>query len=234
MNRTDRLYAIVEELRAVAPRPRSARWLASRFEVSVRTIERDLTALQETGVPVYAEPGRTGGYAIDPRSTLPPLNVTPAESAAIALALEGYEGPFASDARTALSKVLAGMPAQHAAQAEELVGRVRLMNTTATPPRHPVAAVIEEAVARQRVVRLSYVDKTGAETRRDVEPISLIGHQERWYLLGWCRLRGCARAFRLDRVQRAVLTGEAADPQHLADALPAEATAKSRPLRLVR
>ena len=61
MNRTDRLYAIVEELRAVSPRPRSASWLADRFEVSRRTIERDISALQQTGVPVWAEPGRTGG-----------------------------------------------------------------------------------------------------------------------------------------------------------------------------
>src|SRR5688500_8688735 len=65
VNRTDRLYALVEALRAIAPRHRSARELAARFEVSVRTIERDITALQESGVPIYAEPGRKGGYAID-------------------------------------------------------------------------------------------------------------------------------------------------------------------------
>ena len=52
MNRTDRLYALVEELRAVAPRPRSARQLAQRYEVSTRTIERDILALQESGVPI--------------------------------------------------------------------------------------------------------------------------------------------------------------------------------------
>jgi predicted DNA-binding transcriptional regulator YafY len=236
MNRTDRLYAIVEELRAVAPRPRSARWLADRFEVSVRTIERDLGALQEAGVPVYAEAGRTGGYVIDRLSTLPPLNVTPAESAAIALALEGYAGPFAGEARAALGKVLAAMPDGQAARAEELVSKVRLMNGATTPPPrgHPVTAVIEEAVARQRVVRLSYVDKSGQETHRDVEPISLLGGQENWYLLGWCRLRGCARAFRLDRIQRAVLTGAAADPRRFEEVISAEANLNTRPLSLVR
>ena len=74
MNRTDRLYALVEELRAVAPRPRSARQLAERYEVSARTVERDILALQESGVPVYAETGRRGGYVIDKTVTLPPLN----------------------------------------------------------------------------------------------------------------------------------------------------------------
>ena len=69
VNRTDRLYALVEELRAVAPRPRTARQLADRFEVSVRTIERDLNALIQAGVPLYATPGPGGGYAVDRRHT---------------------------------------------------------------------------------------------------------------------------------------------------------------------
>src|SRR6266849_3062442 len=73
VNRTDRLYALVEELRAVAPRPRSARQLAERYEVSTRTIERDILALQESGVPICAETGRRGGYVIDKTLTLPPL-----------------------------------------------------------------------------------------------------------------------------------------------------------------
>lgn len=52
MNRTDRRYALVEELLAVTPRPRSAHWLAARFEVSARTVERDVSALQQSGGPI--------------------------------------------------------------------------------------------------------------------------------------------------------------------------------------
>src|ERR671933_2418211 len=112
MNRTDRLYAMVEELRAVAPRPRSARWLAERFEVCVRTVERDIGALQQSGVPIYAEPGRTGGYCLDRARTLPPVNFTPAEAVAMALALQRLGGtPFEATAGTALRKLVAAMPA---------------------------------------------------------------------------------------------------------------------------
>ncbi|HEV7896290.1 MAG TPA: HTH domain-containing protein [Planosporangium sp.] len=126
MNRTDRLYALVEEPRAVAPRPRSARWLAERFEVSVRTVERDLGALQESGVPIYAEPGRCGGYALDKSRTLPPVNVTPSEAAAIAVALHRLDGgPFADAARSALHKLLAVMPPADVAHAAGGQGRVR-------------------------------------------------------------------------------------------------------------
>src|SRR5205823_5829929 len=65
VNRTDRLYAIVELLRATAPRARAARDLADRFEVSVRTIERDISSLQQSGVPIWATPGPGGGYYVD-------------------------------------------------------------------------------------------------------------------------------------------------------------------------
>ncbi|HKS99897.1 MAG TPA: HTH domain-containing protein, partial [Rugosimonospora sp.] len=107
MNRTDRLYAMVEELRAVAPRPRSARWLARRFEVCARTVERDIGALQEAGVPIYAEAGRTGGYALDKRHSLPPVNITASEAVAVAVALEGLRGtPFHDAARSLLTKVM--------------------------------------------------------------------------------------------------------------------------------
>ena len=87
VNHTDRLYALVEELRAVAPRPRSASHLARKFEVSTRTIERDILALQESGVPVNAEAGRRGGYVIDKGLTLPPVNFTAAEVVAMAVSI---------------------------------------------------------------------------------------------------------------------------------------------------
>src|SRR5258708_6886601 len=130
MNRTDRLYALVEELRAFAPRPRSARQLAARYEVSTRTIERDILALQESGVPIYAETGRCGGYVIDKALTLPPLNFTAAEMVAIAVSLAGAEAtPFAAAMRSALRKVLAAAPAAQMAEAAQLMERVRLIGT---------------------------------------------------------------------------------------------------------
>lgn len=71
MNRTARLYALVEDLRAVAPRPLTVAALATRFEISTRTVQRDLQTLLETGVPVRSIPGRGGGWSIDPEMTLP-------------------------------------------------------------------------------------------------------------------------------------------------------------------
>ncbi|MFF4252220.1 helix-turn-helix transcriptional regulator [Streptomyces sp. NPDC001663] len=205
MNRTDRLYALVEELRAAAPSPRSARTLARRFEVSVRTIERDLAALQQSGVPVYAEPGRTGGYVLDRRRTLPPLTITPAEATALAVGLHALAGtPFAADARSALHKVLAVMPERERAAAAEMTGRVQLLVPAAAPTRSAEPVVPEplrEALTAGRVLRLEYADAEGTITARDVEPLAFLGGAEHWYLAAWCRLREAPRGFRLDRIR---------------------------------
>ena len=205
MNRTDRLYALVEELRAAAPRPRSARTLAARFEVSVRTVERDLAALQQSGVPVYAEPGRSGGYVLDRRRTLPPLTITPAEATALAVGLHALAGtPFAADARSALHKVLAVMPERERAAAAEMAGRVRLLVPAAGTARSAepvVPAALREALTAGRVLRLDYTDAEGALTSREVEPVAFLGGDEHWYLAGWCRLREAPRGFRLDRIR---------------------------------
>jgi predicted DNA-binding transcriptional regulator YafY len=207
MNRTDRLYGIVEELRAAAPLRRSARQLAARYEVSVRTIERDISALQQVGVPIYADTGRRGGYAIDPARTLPPLNFTPAEAVAMSVALRQAGGsPFARAAGSALRKVMAAMPAHEAAAARELARRVGFLTPEDEPPAIPV--VIEDALAARHVLRLDYVDKHGNPTERDVEPVMFLAREDHWYLVGWCRLRDELRAFRLDRVVTVQDTGE--------------------------
>jgi predicted DNA-binding transcriptional regulator YafY len=262
MNRTDRLYALVEELRAVAPRPRSARQLAERYEVSTRTIERDILALQESGVPIYAETGRRGGYAIDTTLTLPPLNFTAAEMVAIAVALAREENtPFAAATRSALRKVLATASAAETAEAGELIDRVRLIGaarpgrpaqTPPTPVRAdrapadgaqadrapagrdlpareqaarrwgpPAAATvplaIQEAITARHVLRITYRDRHDRETVREVEPVAFAATRAEWYLMAWCRLRGGARAFRVDRILAADDTGEPASPRSYRD-----------------
>jgi len=213
VNRTDRLYGLVEELRAVAPRPRSARWLAERFTVGERTIRRDIDALQQTGVPIYAETGRYGGYVLDKRHTLPPVNFTPREAIATAVALHALAGtPFLDAARSTLQKLITVLPGYDVEAVREIAARVQL-TTAPSPssgPHRRVLAVAEQALHRRAVLVLDYVDQRGAPSRRDVEPLGLLGSDNQWYLVGWCRLRDGGREFRLDRIRRAVPTTEVA------------------------
>ncbi len=207
MNRTDRLYAIVEELRARSPRMLQAGALAGRFEVSVRTIERDVLALQEAGVPIWSQRGPRGGYALDPRRTLPPLNLTAEEAFALATALAAAGPmPFAHAARSARMKLAAVMASAEAAEAEALATRIRV-----APRPEPDAAVmraIEEGVVRHKVVDLLYEDRYGQESSRAVEAQGLFSSHHGWYLIGWCRMRDGGRVFRLDRIRQATVTDE--------------------------
>ncbi|CAN5289584.1 YafY family protein [soil metagenome] len=214
MNRTDRLYALVEEMRAVAPRPRSARWLADRFDVSVRTVERDISALQQAGVPIYAELGRTGGYCVDKARTLPPVNLTPDEAVAMAVALRGLEGtPFRAAAASALRKLVAAMQVDDAAAAHDLAGRVHLLSGGGpTPSTHRIVA---DALSSRRVLRIGYGDRAGATTLREIEPLGYVGSAAHWYLIAWCRLRDGLRAFRMDRITSVTVTSEVPTPRLL-------------------
>ncbi|MDR6690919.1 putative DNA-binding transcriptional regulator YafY [Microbacterium sp. 1154] len=206
MNRTDRLYGLVEELRAVSPRPRSARRLAERFEVSMRTIERDLAALQASGVPIWAEPGRTGGYVIDASATLGPAGFTLDEALAVLIGLGTLQrGPFRHSARTAMRKVLAVMPEDDAARARALASRVHLLETEGDAA---VPSEFAAALRADRVVSLRYEDASGVESTREVEPLGSIGKDGQWYLVAWCRLRDGVRAFRGDRMRSIEVTQE--------------------------
>ncbi|PPF50030.1 transcriptional regulator [Clavibacter michiganensis] len=206
MNRTDRLYGLVEELRAVSPRPRSARRLAERFEVSVRTIERDLAALQQSGLPIWAEPGRTGGYVIDASATLGPAGFTPDEALAVLIGLGALRrSPFRQSAQTAARKILAVMPERDATRASAFASRVHFLESE---EEQAVPVEFAEALRADRVVRLRYQDAGGAESTRDVEPMGSIEKEGQWYLIAWCRLRRGVRAFRGDRMLSVEVTDE--------------------------
>jgi predicted DNA-binding transcriptional regulator YafY len=218
MRRTDRLYALVDELRVRAPRPVSRADLARHLEVTPRTVERDISALQQAGVPIWSQRGRGGGYAIDPRWSLPPLNFDATEALAVIAALTAARSmPYAQAGRRAAQKVLAAMTSGEAARAKELAGRLRLGTFGSSGARDIVTAV-EQAVERRSTVRLDYRDRQGAITRRLVEAHGLQLDTNGTYLLGWCRMREAPRAFRLDRIVAVADTGEVA-PRRRIDGL---------------
>ena len=204
MNRTDRLYAITRALRVAGQRGRTAAWLASRFEVSTRTIKRDIAALQEIGVPITSEDGRGGGYQLTHRAVLPLVAFSAAEATAVAIALAVEPTlPFAADGAAALQKLLGAMTRDQRAEAVDMARRVWVR--AADSERRPgTARALDEALRAKCVVLIDYMDGHGRTTeRRPVEPMAFVRTKGHWHLLAWCRLRRAGRWFRLDRVARA-------------------------------
>jgi predicted DNA-binding transcriptional regulator YafY len=195
-------------LRSHAPKLMRAAELARRFEVSSRTVERDLLALQEAGVPIWAQPGPGGGYSLNVDTTLPPLNLTPAEAAAIATALAATRAmPFAEAGRSALSKLAGVMAAAPKDTATRLVSHIRVAHNPGGPVS-PLSDVIQQALLESLALELTYLNAEAQESMRVVEPAGVVGTHNGWYLVGWCRLRQAVRSFRLDRIVQARLTDE--------------------------
>jgi predicted DNA-binding transcriptional regulator YafY len=208
VNRTDRLMAILLELQAARAAVR-AEDLAQHFEVSVRTMYRDLEALSETGVPLIATPGQ--GYRLMEGYFLPPLAFTATEAALLALGGEflknRVEPELKAAAETALRKLESVLPADRRAAV------ARWQHEVIFPTRRgaddPRLARLRQAIQERRVVRLVYhAFRRAASESREVEPVSLIYLAEHWQLAGYCRLRNGLRMFRLDRIDRFSLLSE--------------------------
>ncbi len=205
MKRTERLHALTEMLRRSGTRGCSAERLATEFGVSVRTVKRDLNALENSGAPIWSRPGPGGGYGLAAGANLPPISLSPAQAVALLTAVSAApDAPYADLASTGVKKILDVLDPRTRAKADELAGRIWV--NTPSPSVRSVRSALEEAMATQRVVRIRYRSGDDSQTTRDVEPILFGSTDARWYLISWCRLRNAIRWFRLSRIERANVT----------------------------
>jgi predicted DNA-binding transcriptional regulator YafY len=133
------------------------------------------------------------------------------EAVAISVALStAASTPFSRSARSAAQKVQAVLPDGIHRREELIAGRIHRLDDGPSARNAAVDEAVQRAVATRTVLRLAYTDAAGSVTERDVEPIGLLWSNTAWYLMGWCRVRGAVRGFRLDRIAAAGLTGEQA------------------------
>ncbi len=200
MNRTDRLVALVMMLQS--RRVTTAAEMASHFEITERTVYRDIAALGESGVPIVGEPGV--GYSLMRGYHLPPVMFSSEEAFALItgglLTERMTDGSMRSAIRSAVGKVTAVLPAA-------LQGRTeRLRKTIVVGGRSPAQgavplSTVQQALAEGRVLKLHYRGAARDEpTDRTVEPLGLVFYLEHWHLIAWCRLREDVRDFRVDRI----------------------------------
>jgi predicted DNA-binding transcriptional regulator YafY len=213
MNRTDRLVAMVMHLQG--RRVVRAEELAHRFEITVRTVYRDIAALAEAGVPIVGEAGV--GYTLVRGYNLPPVMLTADEAAALAVGAQMVrhfgDASLAEPMTSAIDKLRAVLPRdrqEHVDRlAQQTIIRSRPARTAADPAAQPWLLSVQRSVAQRRVVRMIYrAGGASGETMRDVEPLGVVFYGGAWYLVAWCRLRKDFRHFRVDRVQRLELLPE--------------------------
>jgi predicted DNA-binding transcriptional regulator YafY len=210
MRRTERLLALAEYLRGRRTGV-TAEALAARFEVTVRTMYRDLDALRAAALPIGAERGRGGGYALDRNYTLPPVNFT-AREAALLVALGRFAAdmrlmPFTETLGSALDKVRAALSASAQRELLTRLAEISFHGVPALPSEKEVRQAVERAWFEQQPLHITYVDGNFIETERTIRilGVSIDRHETRIDAEEVdTRER---RPFRLDRIQRARVAG---------------------------
>ncbi|HWX23682.1 MAG TPA: WYL domain-containing protein [Vicinamibacteria bacterium] len=212
MKRIDRLVGIA--LLLSARRRLRAEELARDFAVSVRTIYRDVRALEEAGFPVVGSAG--DGYRLPPGSHLRPLNLDPSEAEALLIGARLLE----RSADEALQDRLRGAVAKlEAVLPPEVVRRLGESRASVIMPpfrsRRPgPLTLLLEAIKDRKVVEVLYQGLArGEATRRAIEPLGLVRLGETWLVPCYCRLREDLRTFRADLMLEARLTGETFAPR---------------------
>ena len=199
MRRADRLFEIIQILRrrrAVT----TAQDLAEELEVSVRTVYRDIVALQAQRVPIEGEAGI--GYVLRQGYDLPPLMFTQDEIEALVLGtriIQSWADPeLAHAAKNVVAKIGAVLPAN-------LKPSIMSQSVAAPPSGSQIPvdldlAKVRKWVREKRKFRFAYENADGKASSRVIWPLTLLFYGPVWNILGWCELRNDFRAFRPDRM----------------------------------
>lgn len=208
MRRKSRLFALAEALRARRTGV-TAEELAERFGVTVRTIYRDLEALQSSGLPLRADRGRGGGYALDKSYQLPPVNFTAREAALLVLlaqmAMDQRFLPFLETLQAARDKVRGALSTSAQRELIDHLGTVSTVGVPAPPISPAVQRALEAAWFENRSMWILYRKPDGREQKRTIRIRNLVFDRSTTLLNCVDLERGEDRQFRLDRVIKAGL-----------------------------
>lgn len=206
MQRVERLFAIAELLRGRRTGI-TAEALAERFRVTVRTIYRDLDSLRAAAMPVAAERGRGGGYALERSYSLPPVNFT-AREAALLLVLGRYATelrlmPFEDTLGAGLEKVRGALSTSAQRELLARLEEIAFVGVPALPVKKSVRVAIERAWFENQPVQITYVDANYIETSRVVRIRSVVLDRRETRLETVAVEGGAVRHLRLDRIVHA-------------------------------
>lgn len=184
------VYYLLENGKATAPE------LARKFEVSTRTIYRDLDTISAAGIPIYATQGKGGGISLLQDYVLDKALLSDREKEQIIMTLQGLVTADAEHADDLLLK-LGGLFQTNVTKWIE----VDFSDWRAGTPKQENFNAIKDAIFHRNLIEFSYFGSNGSFTRRTVKPIKLVFKSKDWYLWGFCILRDACRFFKLTRMK---------------------------------
>jgi predicted DNA-binding transcriptional regulator YafY len=215
--RFDRIVAILTHLQS--KKIVKAQELADRFEVSLRTIYRDIRSLEASGVPIYGEPGV--GYSLVDGYKLPPVMFTREEAASF-IAAEKLMEKFTDENmknhfQSAVFKVKSVLRRDEKDWIESIESRVKITDRTPELPENSpiVLNALFESIAQKIQLQMVYQSlESDAPSQRNIEPVGIYHENNFWYLLAYCHLRKDYRNFRTDRILRLQKTSILFEREH--------------------
>ena len=202
MSQLSRLIAILTLLKS--KRLLTANELAKKFEVSIRTIYRDIRKLEEAGVPVTTIEGR--GYSLMDGYSVAPIQFTEKQANALITAAQlinqTKDVSFVEDFNEALTKIKSVFRTSIQEKSELLQSKIHIFNPTYENISSNALSEIQLAITNFNYTEINYckVNDTNISFRK-IEPYAIYSTQYKWILIAWCHLRQDYRAFRIDRIQ---------------------------------
>ena len=197
----DRLVSIIMTL--LDKERVGAQELADLFEVSTRTVYRDIDAINMAGIPIRSVPGVGGGFEIMPEYKVDKTVFSAADLSAILTGLSGLSGLLRGEELVnALAKVRSFVPAEKARDIQRKTDQVCIDPDSwwGEPHLQPCLQTVKAAMEEHRLLSFSYIAHHGERSARTVEPYRLLWKSGHWYFYGYCRGRGDYRLFRLSRM----------------------------------
>lgn len=213
--RLSRLTAILTQLQT--KRLITATTLADKFNVSVRTIYRDIRALEQAGVPILTEDGK--GYTLMDGYKIPPVMFSESQANALILAeqlvLKNRDSSFIKDYTEAVDKVKAVLKQADKDKANLLADRTRFEQNINRERNSNNISQLQQALTNFKLTKIDYMNEQGKTSNRIIEPFALISTTENWLLIAWCRSRNEFRFFRLDRITNLKILIESFTPHKM-------------------
>lgn len=213
--RLARLSAIMTQLQS--KRLITAREIADRHQVSIRTVYRDIRTLEQSGVPIITEEGR--GYTIQEGYSLPPITFTEEEALALITAeqllLTNKDQSLADQYTRAVTKIKSVMRQKQKSKTELLADRIQIRNNANEDKTSNYLIELQSTIANFQLIEIEYLSLAEEHSSRTIEPFAVYTTQGNWILIAFCRKRNDFRAFRLDRIRKITTTTETFEPHQM-------------------
>jgi len=236
MNRIDRVSAILIQLQS--RRVVKAIDIAERFNISLRTVYRDVKTLEEAGIPIIGEAGV--GYSIMDGYRLPPVMFTREEATAFLTAEKFVEkltdASTMAHHKSAMYKIRAILKTSEKNLLEDIDSKIEVVknHSQLRVDNKDHIQTLLNSIAQKKVITIDYFANHSQEhTKRDIEPIGIFYKDSYWHLIAFCRMRNDYRDFRIDRINRVVVTEKIFDNKHPTLKAYIAQTAKEQELEMV-